>query len=547
MLPCLLDRLPGESMLNPYDVQNLRDFNIFMICVGLISAVLNQMAWSGSQGFTVSAANAHEQKMGAVLGVWRGGFSSLMFILLAIASYAFLNDKQFENDANKVRGALAIKVVSDVAPNQAGDRAKVAIKDYADKFVTSPCADKIIASLGVKEARSRDNVFKVAKATLQAEDKAQAQEFGTIYNQMLALSAIKKILPVGLLGLFGVIIIFLMISCDTTQIHSWGSIIVQDVILPLRKKPFQPKQQLLLLRCMMVVVATMAFLFSALFRQVDYLMMFFAVTSAIWLGGAGSCIVFGLYWRRGTSWGAFAALFGGASIAGGGFICQSIWVNHLYPWLVKGNLLQPVETILEGISKPLNPYVVWIVEPGKFPINSQEIFFVAMLSSFSLYIIVSLLTCKKTFDLERMLHRGKYRKEGTTDIQRPTWHLKGIVGSMIGIDSQYSLGDKAIAYSVFIMSVVVGLGSWSIAFIWNLVAPWPMTWWVNWFYVFNIIIAGIVGVVSTIWFTICGTWDLRRLFERLKTKQTNVNDDGRVIDHVSTADISNKQNPINSK
>jgi hypothetical protein len=163
-----------------------------------------------------------------------------------------------------------------------------------------------------------------------------------------------------------------------------------------------------------------------------------------------------------------------------------------------------------------------------------------MMTSLSLYIIVSLLTCKEPFNLERMLHRGKYHKEGMAEIQKTPFRWKGILGTMIGINSQYSRGDKAIAYSVFAYSVVWGLGSWLFAVIWNLVTPWPINWWANWFYMNNIILAGVVGCVSTVWFTIGGTWDLCRLFKRLKNKTTNANDDGRVVDHVSTADSDNK-------
>ncbi len=51
-----------------------------------------------------------------------------------------------------------------------------------------------------------------------------------------------------------------------------------------------------------------------------------------------------------------------------------------------------------------------------------------------------------------------------------------------------------------------------------------------------------MSVVSTVWFTIGGTVDLRRLFKRLKanleTRQTNILDDGRVIGHVAAADVT---------
>ena len=43
-----------------------------------------------------------------------------------------------------------------------------------------------------------------------------------------------------------------------------------------------------------------AFCWSLLFPQTTYIYMYFALTGAIFLGGAGSVIIGGLYWKRGT-------------------------------------------------------------------------------------------------------------------------------------------------------------------------------------------------------------------------------------------------------
>ncbi len=91
MAPALMDREPGKSMLNPFDVHFLRDFNLFYVLVNFLGYALNIMSWQGSQGYNASAMTPHEQKMGAVLGNWRTGFSTMMFILLAVAAYTFLN------------------------------------------------------------------------------------------------------------------------------------------------------------------------------------------------------------------------------------------------------------------------------------------------------------------------------------------------------------------------------------------------------------------------------------------------------------------------
>ena len=45
-------------------------------------------------------------------------------------------------------------------------------------------------------------------------------------------------------------------------------------------------------------------------------------------------------------------------------------------------------------------------------------------------------------------------------------------------------------------------------------------------------------MISTVWFMIGGSIDLYRLFHDLDKKQANMLDDGRVIGHVSAADLA---------
>jgi SSS family solute:Na+ symporter len=282
------------------------------------------------------------------------------------------------------------------------------------------------------------------------------------------------------------------------------------------------------------LVAVFAWFFSYFFGQVHYILMFFVITGAIWLGGAGPCIVGGLYWKRGTSVGAFAALASGTILAVSGFICQKTWVEHLYPWLVETQMIDTVRAYVEGAADPFRPYINWRVTGEGFPINSQEIYFIAMVISITLYVTLSLLTCRKPFNMDRMLHRGKYQIEGKK-IRKPKWSLR----RLIGIDEQYTRGDKILAWSVFIWSFGWGFGCCFIGIIlWNKFYAWPKEWWAIKFFITNIVVSSIVGIVSTVWFTIGGTWDLRRLFKRLAEKEEDILDDGRVVDNVSAADVA---------
>jgi len=563
MAPALLDRPPGKSMLNPFDISQLRDFNLFYVVVGIFGSILNRMSWAGTQGYNAAAATPHEQKMGAVLGAWRDKFANLMYVLLAIVAFMFLHHAHYAAPARAVRNELAWKALNDVAGDekyqdlrsevghyiQTGqiapglrDRLEGVQANKADAGHKGSTKNPATGETAASQAEQPETAFVIAKRALESEDKGKAQTFATIYGQMRVPLTLRAILPIGITGVFCALAIFLLVSTDTTYLHSWGSILIQDVILPFRKNPFTPRQQLLLLRLAISGVAVFAFFFSFFFGQVDYIKMFFIITGAIWLGGAGPVIVGGLYWKRGTATGAWASLLSGSILAVSGFILQNTWVEHVYPWLAQNGMLEIVRRVLEGISDPFRPYINWRVTGGKFPLNSAEIYFLTMIVSLTLYIGLSLLTCRRPFNMDRMLHRGKYRLEGNEKVKEP-WSLWGAVKKLVGISSEYTIGDKAMAWSVFIWAMGWGMGSWVVILIWNtLWGSWPNHWWATWFFIQHIIVAAAVGSVTTVWFTIGGTWDLVRLFKRLEAKKTNVLDDGRVVDHVSAADVALVEN-----
>ncbi len=562
--PAIFSRPPGKSFVNPFDIEGLRNFNMFYVVVGIVGSIINRMSWAGTQGYNTAAKTAHEQKMGGVLGTWREGFSGMMYVLLAVVAFAFLHNAKFSDGpkgANQCRTVLAQKAFDDVAKGEKYDDVREGYKHYlATGELTESfgvCLDEVKAEESAESSAKnqdpqktkdfgevaenkidKEPMLTIGKTALQSVSKGKAQVFGTIFGQMRVPMALKYILPVGLVGAFCALCIFLLVSTDTTYLHSWSSILVQDVILPIRRKPFTPKQQLTLLRIMIATIAIFAFFFSYFFGQVDYIAMYFAITAAIWLGGAGACIVGGLYWKRGTTAGAFTALIVGSGIATFGAIGQKMWVGIIYPFIVNNGMLEIVTKIVEGASAPFEPFILWRVTPDKFPINSQEIYAATIILSIGLYIIVSLLTCRKPFNMDRMLHRGKYQREGKK-IEHRIKGVKDALLKLLGINEEYSRGDKILAWSVFIYSFGYGfLFLFVTVAVWNFIYRWPNEWWSNLFFIQFYIIAGLVGIVSTVWFMIGGIWDLNRMFKRLRSKEDNVLDDGRVIGNVSADDVA---------
>ena len=546
MLPSLMARAPGESFLNPYDCENLRDFNVFYAMCGILGIFLNRMSWGGTMGYNGAAKSPHEAKMGALLGTWRGGLGTMVWILLAVAVFTFMNHKNFTKEAREIRIQLANKTIEDVASGKEFAAAREELKARYKAIPERTQFSEKYKDHAEWEKENADPYKVVTREVLSKTDsgKKVAQTFDTIYSQMLVPLAIREMLPpFGITGIFCALMIFLMISTDTTYMHSWGSIVVQDFVVPLRKKAFTPKQQLRALRWAITGVCLFAFLFSLFFAQIDYILMFFAITGAIW-SGAGVVITFGLYWKRGTTAGAFAALVLAALWALSGIAIQQTWAQYIYPWLDANGMVESVGAAFHNLSKPFHPWVVWEMNPKKFPVNSAEIGFMGQILALVSYVVVSLVTCRKPFNMDKMLHRGIY-SDNTAEAkaEKKPFKLGQFMNkNILGIDKSYTRGDKVLAWSVFSYSFIYTfIILFATVVIWNFVTPWGDKAWGTYFFVKQFLIVGVIGIVSTFWFGIGGTIDLFRLYRDLAKKETNDLDDGRVVNNMSVADLARMQ------
>lgn len=327
-----------------------------------------------------------------------------------------------------------------------------------------------------------------------------------IQKQMTSPIALAQMLPPGLKGLMCVVMLFFLITTQDTYLHSWGSMLVQDVIMPLRRRAFQPRQHVLLLRLSVLFVAVFSFFFGLYFVQTEYILMYMAITGAI-VSGAGAVIVGGLYWRHGTALAAWVAMTIGWIMAAGSMVLSQVQA-HWFP-----DAPPPAE------RGPLVNFIYWVNS-----IDGQVTWFWTMIFCLTSYVLISVVTgLRRPFNLEKMLHRGPYRVDDDHAIEEPRVPLWW---KITGFTREFSSADRWLA-----VALVVWNFGWFAVFACGTIyhsitgisdSFWP-GFWQTWIWT-NLLI----GIPATIWFAIGGVNDIRLLFLRIRSIARDSTDDGRV-------------------
>jgi SSS family solute:Na+ symporter len=410
------------------------------------------MAWQGTQGYNCAALTPHEAKMSKVISGLRGTMITLGLTLIPLAAITYLNHPEFTSQAAAVNQEL-----SSLYPDDA-----------------------------------------------------------TLQTQMRVPLVLSHILPVGLIGAFTAAMIGFAISTHNTYLHSWGSILIQDVICPLRKNPLSQKRHMFYLRTSIIAVAVFAFIFGLIFPLQEYIYMFFQITGAIYLGGAGSAIIGGLYWKRGTATAAWVSMIAGSVVAASTIVLRIVWAD--IPFLVER--WGPV-----------------------FPMNSQVMSFFAALIGIGCYVTISLLSKDPNVNMDRLLHRGQYALKEEEDEIKARVKKEEKVGRFwrfIGVNShEFTKVDKGLFLYTFCMSMY-GILGFAATLILGLIGWMTDQRWLTWW----LISLGVwlaIGTVGVVWVGIGGLVDLKKMYHRLATIKRNVLDDGRVQgDHLLADEIEGK-------
>ena len=325
----------------------------------------------------------------------------------------------------------------------------------------------------------------------------------TLRSQMRAPFVLSEVLPVGLLGAFAALMLAAFISTHDTYLHSWGSIFIQDVIMPFRDKPFDKETHLKVLRYSIFGVAVFIFLFSLLFSQSQKIALYFALTAAIFSGGCGAVIIGGLYWERGTTAAAWTAMIIGAVIGVGGILVKQV----SSAWLADPSSLTIIKSVILFLQN----------------INGQEYWGIGMASSSLSYLIVSLAGDNNSINMDKLLNRGKYSIQGEVKVvnKEPEMGWK-----IFGMGKEFTKTDKLIYIINYVWT-----GMWTLVFIigtvYNISNPVSnSSWMVYWKY--YIYIHMTLSVIIIVWFTVGGFSDLKHMIKILQSENRDHEDDGWV-------------------
>lgn len=320
-----------------------------------------------------------------------------------------------------------------------------------------------------------------------------------IQSRVTVPLALSRLLPVGLMGGLCAVMFAAFISNHNSYLHSWGSIFIQDVVMPIRGKAFDPKTHLLMLRLSILGVAIFIYLFSLFFNSSQNVLMFFRATGGIYLGGAGAVIVGGLYTRRGTTAAAYSALIVGAVSSAIGFCLLEVKPASVPVQLI-ADLMAWVQTYITG----------------------QDMTGIATALAISSYILVSWLAPQQPFNLDRLLHRGAYA-DTTATVEAPTTGL-----ALFRMGPEYTWFDKLLYLASYGWMALCGLVFVVALVVHNTRGITPQGWVSFWYVV--VWVAMSMASIIVCWFAVGGVRDLVDMFARLKTAVRDDSDNGMVRD-----------------
>ncbi len=119
------------------------------------------------------------------------------------------------------------------------------------------------------------------------------------------------ILGPGVRGIVLAGMIAATMSVNSAYLLAWSSIISQDVIQPALNRPLGQKTQILINRISNVCVSVFVMGWSLFYLPPGATYLYLTITGTMFLAGTFVCVFLGMYWKRASTAGAYAAMMGG--------------------------------------------------------------------------------------------------------------------------------------------------------------------------------------------------------------------------------------------
>jgi SSS family solute:Na+ symporter len=149
----------------------------------------------------------------------------------------------------------------------------------------------------------------------EARSELLAPDGSIVDNSELTMSAfphfLGQILPVGIIGIVGAGMLAAFMSTHDSYLLCWASVIVEDVVVPLRGGEMSTRSRLLLARLLIVLIGAFLLIWSLWYPLGQDLLDYMMISGAIYFTGALALLVLGIYWKRASRVGAYLALTAG--------------------------------------------------------------------------------------------------------------------------------------------------------------------------------------------------------------------------------------------
>jgi len=123
---------------------------------------------------------------------------------------------------------------------------------------------------------------------------------------------LKTILPIGVIGLLIAAMLAAEMSTDSGYLLTWATVIYNDLIAPVLRRPLSETARLLIVRGLVLAIGLFLLFYGLWYKIPGNAWDYLAVTGNIYLASVFTLLVGALYWRGANRWGAIAAIVLGA-------------------------------------------------------------------------------------------------------------------------------------------------------------------------------------------------------------------------------------------